>query len=269
MPQQHFDASFGASAPENYQRFFVPAIGEPMARHTLNVAQLRPGEHVLDVGCGTGVVARLAAGMVGPEGTVAGLDVNAGMLAVARSVTPGDSPIEWHEASAEAMPFPDAAFDAVLCQLSLQFVPDRAMAVREMRRVLKDGGRLVITLPGPAAELFQVMADAMGRKMAPQAAGFVLAVFALHQKPELESLLTGAGFQDVNIDAETRTLTLPPPKDFLWQYISGTPLAAAISGAGDDARTALEREVVSGWEKFRSGDGMKYQQRIVTATARA
>lgn len=268
MPQQHFDASFGASAPENYQRFFVPAIGEPLARHTLSVARLRPGEHVLDVGCGTGVVTRMAAEQVGPNGKVAGLDVNPGMLAVARSVTAGDSSIEWHEASAEEMPFPDASFDVVLCQLSLQFVPDRARAVREMRRVLKDGGRLVITLPGPAGEMFEVMADAMGRQVAPQAAGFVLAVFSLHEEPELKSLLADAGFTDVEFDAETRTLPLPPPKEFLWQYISSTPLAAAVGDAGDEKRAALERDVVSGWEEFERGDGMEYEQRIVTVSGR-
>lgn len=268
MPQQHFDASFGASAPENYQRFFVPAIGEPLARHTLNVARLRPGEHVLDVGCGTGVVTRMAAEQVGPDGKVAGLDVNPGMLAVARSVTPADANIEWHEASAEEMPFPDASFDVVLCQLSLQFVPDRARAAREMRRVLKDGGRLVITLPGPAGAVFEVMADAMGRQVAPQAAGFVLAVFSLHDEPELKDLLAEAGFKDVNVDAETRTLPLPPPKEFLWQYISSTPLAAAVGEAGDDKRAALERDVVSGWEEFESGDGMEYEQRIVTVSGR-
>lgn len=268
MSQEHFDASLAATAPENYERFFVPVIGEPLARHTIAVARLRPGEHVLDVGCGTGVVTRIAAEQVGPDGSVAGLDVNAGMLAVARSVTPPDHRIEWHEASAEAMPFPDAEFDAVLCQLSLQFVPDRQQAVSEMHRVLKPGGRLVITVPGPAGPLFERLADAMGKHIAPQAAGFVRAVFSIDDETELESLLAKAGFRDVNAEAEMRELPLPEPKAFLWQYVAGTPLAAVVAGTEDGTRSALERDVVAGWQEFRSGDGMNYEQRIVTATAR-
>lgn len=268
MVQQHFGRSFGATAPENYERFFVPAIGRPLANDLVRVASLRAGERVLDVGCGTGVVTRLAAERVGPDGTVAGLDINPGMLAVARSITPPDLGIEWHEASAESMPLPDGAFDVVLSQLSLQFVADRPRALREMRRVLTTSGRVALTVPGPAAPMFEILADAMGRHIAPQAAGFVLAVFALNEEAELEGLLSGAGFRQVKAQAETRDLSLPAPRDFLWQYVAGTPLAAVVAQAEDEARSALEREVVAEWQDFRSGDGMHYQQRVVTATAR-
>ena len=268
MAQQHFDQSFRATAPENYERFFVPAIGRPLAHDLVRVASLRPGERVLDVGCGTGVVTRLAAERVGPGGTVAGLDSNPGMLAVAKSVMPPDMGVEWYEASAEFMPLPDESFDVVLCQLSLQFVPDRLRALREMRRVLTSGGRLVLNVAGPAAPMFEILADAMESHIAPQAAGFVRAVFALNEEAELEDSLKTAGFRHVNAQAETRELALPAPRDFLWQYVGSTPLAAAVAEADEEARSALEREVVAGWQEFRSGDGMNCQQRVVIATAR-
>jgi ubiquinone/menaquinone biosynthesis C-methylase UbiE len=268
MAQQHFAQSFGANAPENYERFFVPAIGRPLANDLVRIAALHAGERVLDVGCGTGVVTRLAAERVRPGGAVAGLDINAGMLAVARSITPPDLGIEWYEASAESMPLPDGAFDVVLCQMSLQFVADRLRGLREMRRVLTSGGRLVLNVPGPAAPMFDILADAMGRHIAPQAAGFVRAVFALNQEAELEELLKDAGFQHVTAQAETRELSLPAPRDFLWQYVGSTPLAAVVTAADGEARSALEREVVAGWQAFASGDGMRYRQRVVIATAR-
>ena len=268
MSPQHFDRSLAAAAPENYERFFDPAIGKPLADNLIDVALLQPGEHVLDVGCGTGVVTRLAAERVGPDGSVTGLDLNPGMLAVARSVASPELNITWREASAESMPLPDAGFDVVLCQLSLQFVPDRKAAVSEMHRVLRPGGRLVITVPGPVGPLFEQLAVAMGKHIAPQAAGFVRAVFSIDDATELENLLAQAGFRDVNAEAEVLDLPLPEPKEFLWQYVAGTPLAATVANADEDARSALEREVVEGWQQYRNGDGMNYRQRVLTATGR-
>lgn len=123
-------ADYRGAGPANYEKYFVPAIGAPLARDLVAAADLRPGERVLDVACGTGVITRLAAAQVGPTGAVAGLDVNPGMLAVARSATPGDTSIEWYETSAEAMPLADASFDIVLCQMGLQFIVDKVRALR-------------------------------------------------------------------------------------------------------------------------------------------
>ena len=257
-----------AAPPENYEHYFVPAIGLPVARTLIGAAALRLGERVLDVGCGTGVVARLAAEEVGSGGTVAGLDPTPGMLAVAASAVPSGLEIEWHQASAESMPLPDGSFDVVLCQMAFQFVPDRARALREMRRVLVDGGRIALNVPGPAAPLFEILDDAMARHIGNQAAGFVRTVFALHDESELRVLFGDAGFRDIAVTAELHDLRLPAPADFLRQYIWSTPLAAVVSEASEEARSALEREVVPAWQRFGGGDGMRYRQRVVTATAR-
>ena len=99
------------SAPELYQRYLVPAVTALWAQELAEQGALRPGEQVLDVACGTGVVARVAAERVGTSGRVAALDLNPGMLNVARSVatTTGDSAsIQWHEASADKLPFPNS-----------------------------------------------------------------------------------------------------------------------------------------------------------------
>lgn len=268
MTQRHFDHSFGGTAPENYQRFFVPAIGKPLAEDLLRRAGLKAGERVLDVGCGTGVVTRLAAEQVGGKGMVAGVDINPGMLAVAKSVTPSELRIEWHEASADAIPLPNKTFDVVLCQLSLQFVSDRKKALQEMHRVLAPGGRLLLNVPGPADPLFETLADAMGHHISAQAAGFVQATFGLHEETELERLLNGAEFRDVRVQANTRELSLPGAREFLWQYVRSTPLAGIVAEASQEARSALEGEVLAEWSQFEEGDGMTYRQRVVTASAR-
>lgn len=268
MAEQPFGKSYGGSPAENYERFFVPAIAAPLARDLVRVAALRPGERVLDVACGTGVVARLAKTLVGPTGTVAGLDLNPGMLAVARSATPSGTPIVWHEASAEAMPVPDASFDVVLCQMGLQFMPDKHAVLSEMGRVLVPGGRLIVNVPGPTPPVFGVLKEALERHAGADAAGFVEVVFSLHDTAEIEDLIAGSGFHDVSVRADTTALHLPAPEEFLWQYVNSTPLAGALSQLADDRRGLLERDVVAKWQEFVRGNGMLLQVRTVVATAR-
>lgn len=268
MAEQHFDASFASSAPENYERYFVPAIGEPVAMDMMELAALRSGERVLDVGCGTGVVARLAAERVAPDGAVTGVDINPGMLVVARSVAASAIPIEYHEASAEAMPLPDESFDVALCQMSLQFMTDRRGALAEMRRVLVRNGRVVVSLPGPASALFEELADAMGRHISPRAAGFVKQVFSMYDVAEVRDLLDEAGFRDVRVEAQNKELSLPPARDFLWQYVHSTPLAALVREVDDAIRAALEEEVVGEWQTYMHEGDMKGHQRMVWASGR-
>ncbi len=258
---------YGGTGPENYEKFFVPAIGAPLAGDLVQPAALRPGERVLDVACGTGVLTRLAAERVGPTGAVAGLDVNPGMLAVARSVTPADARVEWHQANAERMPLPDAAFDVVLCQMGLQFVPDRRAALGEMRRVLVSGGRVILSVPGPTPEPLAILEEAIAREVSPRAGAFVGMVFSLHDTDELARLLADAGFRDVAVHATPRELRVPPPREFLWQYVRSTPLAEPLSSAGEHARARIERDVVARWQPFVEGGGMTLRVRMVVAAA--
>jgi SAM-dependent methyltransferase len=166
------------------------------------------------------------------------------------------------------MPFPDGSFDVVLCQMGLQFVPDRHAALREMQRVLARGGRLVLGLPGPTPPLFDAMADALARHVGADAAGFVHHVFSLHDTAEIENVVSGAGFQDVSARAATKSLRLPAPDEFLWQYVHSTPLAGALAPVDDERRGSLERDVVAKWQGFVEGGSLVLQVRGVVATAR-
>ena len=128
-------------AAEVYEARFVPAIFGEWAPHLVEAAGVAPGQAVLDVACGTGVVARTAADRMGGRGRVVGLDLNEGMLAVAGRLRPD---IEWRQGDAAALPFEARCFDAVLCQAALMFFPDRAGALREMARVATPGGTLAV-----------------------------------------------------------------------------------------------------------------------------
>lgn len=268
MAQQTFSQAFGGTAPENYERFFVPAIGRPVAEDLIATAALQPGESVLDVACGTGVVTRLAAEAVDSSANVTGLDVNPGMLAVAQKEAPRERRIEWREASAESMPLPEEAFDVVLCQMGLQFVSNKLGAVREMRRVLVPGGRVLINVPGPIPPVFAILAEGLARHVGQEAASFAQVVFSLHDSDELAGLLKSAGFRDIEVRTATKNLQLSAPADFLWQYIHSTPLIAAIAKTDEAKRAEFERDVTSQWQKFVVDGCLSVQVRMTTATAR-
>ncbi len=132
---------------EVYESFFVPAMFAPLATLVLDRVSPRPGERVLDVACGTGIVARRAARLVGDGGRVVGVDPSPAMLAVARSAAVSeDVSVEWQEGTAEALPFPDASFDLAFCQMGLQFFPDKQAGLTELHRVLVPGGRTAVSV---------------------------------------------------------------------------------------------------------------------------
>src|SRR5438093_3216900 len=259
--------SYGGNAPENYERYFVPSIAAPLADDLIDAASWLPGEAVLDVACGTGIVARIAAQRVGPTGTVAGLDMNAGMLEVARSVS-ASAGIEWYEGNAEAMPLPDESFDVVTCQLGLQFFADKPAALREMHRVLRRGGRLLINAPGPTPDVFAILEQALTRHLNPEVAGFVGQVFSLHNPGEIRRHLEAASFGSIEVEASTKSLHLGAPVDFLWRYVTSTPLVAAVAQMNDESRAVLEHDLVAGWQGLLSGEELVVQLGIVTAKAR-
>jgi ubiquinone/menaquinone biosynthesis C-methylase UbiE len=184
-----------ATAPELYERYLVPAITSIWAAELLDRIGLKANERMLDVACGTGVVVRLAAKR-GHAGRLTGIDLNSGMLAVARS-TSADTPIEWIEGSALDLPFAPESFDAVVCQLGLQFFPDRPLALREMRRVLRPGGRVGLSVytaieRTPAAHAFVLALD---KHLGPDASKTKRAEHIFADAAEVKSLLEEAGFE--------------------------------------------------------------------------
>jgi ubiquinone/menaquinone biosynthesis C-methylase UbiE len=260
---------FTGSAAENYQRYFVPAIATPVSGDLLWTADLQLGEHVLDVACGTGLIARLAAERVGPTGSVSALDLAPEMIDVARTAPAPMAPdIEWYVGDAATLPFPDDSYDVVLCQMGLMFMEDRPAAVAEMRRVLMPGGRLVVSTPGSIQPLFEIMERAIVEHIRPELGSFVEAVFSMHDPDALAALVEDAGLADVSSKVFTATFQLPSPAEFLWQYINLAPMGPLIAQAPEEAQSAMERQVVESWQPFVAGGGMRVDQPMVLASGR-
>lgn len=262
------------NAAELYERYLVPAITGVWAADLVHRAALQPGEHVLDVACGTGIVARLAAEQVGPQGAVVGLDLNTAMLAVARSLPPlPGAPISWTEASVLAMPFSDATFDVVLCQLGLQFFPDRPQALREMRRVLVPGGRVLLSVFGPIVHnpAPQALAAALERHLGAHASAIKRSEHELDDPGELDDLVAGAGFTKVSIETTTQQIRFPSPREYVRIQFAATPLATLMKEMPSEQQVALVdaviAEVTAALQPYVGDNGLVFPQECHTLSA--
>ena len=219
------------SAAELYERYLVPAVTLQWAVDLVSRVGVGGGDRLLDVACGTGVVARVAAERVGSGGRVAGLDLNSGMLAVARSFSRvGDLELEWFEGSALALPFGALQFGVVVCQFGLQFFPDPLVAVREMRRVLVPGGTVGVSVfdeieRNPVAH---ALSDALDRHLGAGASAAKRSEHALANRETIRSLFGEAGFTRLRIDSVEKTSHYPSVSAFVEFQLQATPLAAAI-----------------------------------------
>jgi ubiquinone/menaquinone biosynthesis C-methylase UbiE len=256
---QTIDAQMPGNPAETYERYMVPALFAPAAEHLLAVARLRLGDRVLDVGTGTGIVARLAAPNVGPTGTVAGLDASPAMLSVARAMAVEDGlSIEWHEGRAEALPYPDESFDLVVSQFALMFFADRASALSEMRRVLIPGGRVALgVFEGIERHPFyQALDQAIVRHLGMSAVG---EIFALGDAEALRASLIRAGFRDAAVEPFPITARFPNPDAFLAGEIDvDTAAIPAMQGLDPDARqeltAAIQAEMAEALRTVIEGD---------------
>jgi ubiquinone/menaquinone biosynthesis C-methylase UbiE len=238
---QHEQWQLEGTAAELYQRYLVPLITAHWAADLVERSAPRPGERVLDVACGTGVVARLAAERMG-SGRVVGLDLNPGMLGVARTVPQSGGPkIEWCEGSVLDMPFRDGNFDAVLCQLGLQFFPDRARALAEMFRVLIPGGRLALSVftAIERTPMAHALADALDRHLAAGASSIKRSEHSLSDARLLKQLVSDSGFSQVTVTPVVQMIRFPSPRDYVRLQLSATPQAGMVATMNADRRNML------------------------------
>lgn len=249
-----------------YESLLVPALFGQWASPVLDAAQVSAGTRVLDVGCGTGVLARAALRRTGAEGYVAGLDPNLGMLAVARELA---SSVDWRPGQAEAIPFPNASFDVVACQFGLMFM-DRIAAAREMLRVLRPDGRLIVAvwdafpnIPAYAAEI-----SLLERFGGTAAADALRAPFGLGDQRLLASILREAGAGSVTIGTSNGVARFPGLRVMVEADLRGWLPAMGVPLSEERIEQILE-EAEAGLAEHVAEDGrvtFEISAHIATAT---
>ena len=244
--RETFQVSSGAA--EIYESRFVPALFAQWAPLVVDQATVTEGQRILDVACGTGVVARAAADRVGPHGLVVGLDLNPGMLAVARRIRPD---LDWCLGDAGTLPFPDDTFDAALCQMALMFFPDRRRSLAEMHRVAR---RVTVCVPAalPDQPAYGLLVRVAARHAGPEAVALLDTYWSCGDRDELVALVGEAGATVERCTTHTGTARFPSPDALVDTEIDGSPLAERI---GAETREAIRRDVRSELARYVQADG--------------
>ncbi len=238
-------------AADIYEAFFVPALFQAWPQKLVATTAITTGANVLDVACGTGVLARYLATQVGKPDLVTGVDINVGMLAVAKRQAPN---INWQQAAAEQLPFESHRFDAVFCQFGLMFFNDRTTAISEMYRVLRAGGQLAIAVwgtlentPGYLA-VCQLLQDLFGNDVAKE----MRAPYALGDIEALATLFTSANIGEFTVTTPSAMARFSSVHDWMYTDIKGWTLADVLS---DSQFERLLEHADSALQGFTNDDG--------------
>jgi ubiquinone/menaquinone biosynthesis C-methylase UbiE len=258
-----------ASFPEMYEQSLVGPLFRPWAGPTLDAVALSPGDRVLDIACGTGIVARVAKERLGNAGAVVGVDVSPEMLAVARSVAPD---IDWRDGNAAALPLREGErFEVVVCQQGLQFFPDKPAAAGEMRRALAKGGRLAVATWRSDDEIpfFREL-----RRVAERHLGAIADQrYSFGDEAALETLLRAAGFHEVGTNTVTQTIRFADGAVFVrLNAMALVGMSAAGKTMDDPARERLVERVVGEslpvLSAYSDGSGLAFALGTNLATAK-
>lgn len=251
---------------EAYERYIVGSLLGPWSRDLVARADLIEGGYYLDLACGTGIVSRTLGSEIPGVAWLCGLDISPGMLAKAESLSDGLEErgwvLEWHEGCACALPFPDQAFDQVLCQQGLQFFPDPLLALREIKRVLRPGGRLVASVWGALEgnPFYTVIDGLVSRHLAK---GALARPFALSDRDKLYRLAKSVGLRGVSVEPVPLAVRAEEPEKFAAMCLRGAtavlPEFAALSEMlRQDVMERMNGDLEELVRPFRRGEFLEF-----------
>lgn len=253
------------SVAEAYQNILVPALFGQWPDLLVDAIGLEPGQKVLDVACGTGVLARTLVERVGGDGEVVGVDINSAMLAVARK---SPSEVDWQEAPAEALPFDDGYFDAVASQFGLMLFPAPAAALQEMTRVLTENGRLGVIVFDSLDHMpaYAALADVYEKVVGKDVADALRFPFSMHEAA-LEACFRQAGVNDFEISRHEGLARFPSARAMVLADVQGWFPFAKLQV--DDREVELViGEAEAALAPFRcAGGGLEFPLPVHMATA--
>ncbi|MGH3734169.1 MAG: class I SAM-dependent methyltransferase [Micromonosporaceae bacterium] len=249
---------------EAYEATFVPALFAEWAGQMLDAADVRPGQRVLDVACGTGVVARGAADRVGPTGGVTGLDLNPAMLEVARRIRPE---LDWRQGDVAALPYGPASYDRVLCQSSMMFFREPVAALRELGRVAKPDGLVAVQVPGrmESSDGYLRLLDVVARHAGTEATELLRGYFMYGDTDQLRGMFRDAGLRVRDVVTRMAAVRRPTIDEFVTTEVSSTPLIERLTEQQLAQIVADSRTALAGYASTGQGVAIPIEGHIVLA----
>lgn len=256
-------------AAEIYEHVVARYILAPWTPLLVEAANVSAGERLLDVACGTGVVARAAAHRIGAAGSIIGIDLNPEMIAVAmRLPQPAGARIEWLTRSALDIRFPEASFDVVLCQQGLQFFPDRLLAMREMHRVLAPEGRIALSVWSRTGRYNGAVGNALAAFLGNEVASRFCASRIAPGKEEILRLASDSGFADVKVLLQRLEVHFPHIDKFVLDHLAATPVSSLIANTEEATRNGIGAAVKNELKSYADRDGVTFPEETYVLTAK-
>src|ERR1700756_2030512 len=251
------DKLFAGSIPEIYERLLVPLLFEPYALDLADRLAKNEPTAVLETAAGTGVLTRAVASRLRATARIVATDLNQSMLDHARTRFPQNDRVEWRQADALALPFPDQSFDVVACQFGAMFFPDKVQAYKEAYRVLKPGGQFFFNVWDEisANEFADVVTQALASLFPHDPPRFLARTpHGYHDVLRIQQELRAAGFSSISCDAVERVSTAASPRAPAVAYCQGTPLRNEIE-ARAPSRLEEATKFAAGALQNRFGNG--------------
>lgn len=252
------------SPSEIYERFMVPAMFAEWSKVLLGLVTPHPGDRVLDLACGTGIVARTAAPMVQPGGEVIGLDFNAAQIATARLIDPS---IEWREGDAASLPFAHQKFDLVVCQQGFQFFPDGVQAVKEIHRVLQPGGRVAISVWSSIEKCpgYPALVHALERRVGSSAASLIQ---MKGESTEISRLFADGGFPNVDVVTRSVDASYSSAEEFTRAIVVGAIMRRTDAQFSEETLGLMAADVGTELAQYVGENGLAFPMEALLLTAR-
>ena len=248
-------------SPAAYEEYLVPGFFKPWAEKLVHHSSPAPGSTILDVACGTGIVARTAASKLGSDARVTGLDLNQQMLNKASEMAEKEGlKINWQQGDAGELPYEENRFDNLFCQQAMQFFPEPEQVMKEMQRVLKSGGKLALNIlrsiqHNPA---YRILADELEEHAGETAGTMMRSPFPDWDQKTIRNMVAEAGFRNIQVHLDIITMRYPSPEEFLRREAASSPLAGEIEAMEPEKRMELVDDLIRSLEAYTDDRGVVF-----------